>query len=140
MKRTIVSIISVLVFAGLLIVSNVQAGGNCTNASLQGTYALAGTVTDVDDGRIHALVGILTYDGAGQFSHRDTYNRNGEIFHRTFTGSYTVNPDCTGAHVVTFPSGAEATAEFVIVAGGSEMLLSQTDPPRFLASFVLKKQ
>ncbi len=140
MKRTIASIIAVFVFAGLLVVSNVHAGENCTNASLQGTYGWYGTATNVDNGRISADVAIQTFDGAGQFTGHDTLNSNGEIFHRTFTGSYTVNPDCTGTLVFTFAMGAEARAEFVIVAGGSEMFAIQTDPPRFVDALVFKKQ
>ncbi len=66
MKRTIVSIISVLVFAGLLMLSNVQAGENCTNASLQDTYGSSGTATDINNAFFSTLS--LTPGAAGSSS------------------------------------------------------------------------
>src|SRR5207248_3739634 len=44
-----------------------------------------------------AWAGKETYDGAGHVAGVFTASYNGEIVHRTYTGTYTVNPDGTGS-------------------------------------------
>jgi len=41
----------------------------------------------------------------------------------TFTGSYTVNDDCTGTTTTTFPNGFVVTGNIVIVDNGKEILM-----------------
>jgi hypothetical protein len=76
--------------------------GVCSLATVQGSYALfgQGTITGPLSGfppppfpTNHA--GIVTFDGAGNFSGSETASVDGLIVPATFTGTYTVNPDCT---------------------------------------------
>jgi hypothetical protein len=52
-----------------------------------------------DPGRLRgpfAEVGTQTFDGNGATTTTFTASQNGNVFQVTFTGTYTVNPDCTG--------------------------------------------
>jgi hypothetical protein len=68
----------------------------CTVASLHGSYGyfLSGPLIGL--GPV-AAVGIVTLDGAGGLSARDTVSNNGVIGHRNGTGAYTMNSNCTGS-------------------------------------------
>lgn len=68
----------------------------CTLASLHGSYGyfLSGPFNGL--GPV-AAVGIVTLDGAGGLSARDTVSTNGVIGHRNGAGAYTVNSNCTGS-------------------------------------------
>ncbi len=46
-------------------------------------------------------MGILTLDAAGNLlGGKATANLNGSVTHETFSGTYTVNPDCTGKSTI----------------------------------------
>ena len=67
----------------------------CTNATLKGDYAFAVTGPQF-------VVGIGRFDGKGGFTQvdyiSDSLRTTGAIsFRGGETGSYTVNPDCTGS-------------------------------------------
>jgi hypothetical protein len=65
------------------------------NATLHGTYVVAGSGTIVGVGPI-AAVGQHTYDGRGHTVATFTLSVNGTIIRGvTVTGTYTINPDCT---------------------------------------------
>ena len=94
----------------------------CSNATLRGTYAYTstGSITTPPDlaGPI-AEVGTQTFDGKGATTTTFTASGNGNIFQTTFTGTYTVNPDCTGTINLTAlgpvpPAGTIVTLFFVI--------------------------
>src|SRR2546425_11483471 len=69
----------------------------CTLASLEGGwgFALSGTLLAVPA----AATGVLTVDEEGNFSGHDTLSANGTILSETFTGTVTVNPDCTTSEI-----------------------------------------
>ena len=68
------------------------------NATKRGTYLVAGTGTIVGVGPISAE-GEITYDGQGNSVATVTVSVNGTIHSGvTVTGTYTINPDCTGSH------------------------------------------
>ena len=53
-----------------------------------------------------ASVGRFTSDSAGNISGSQTRSLAGQIAEETLSGSYTVNPDCTGTEVIqVFESG-----------------------------------
>lgn len=68
----------------------------CTVASLHGSYGyfLSGPLIGL--GPV-AAVGIVTLDGSGGLSARDTVSNNGVISHRNGSGAYTLNSNCTGS-------------------------------------------
>jgi hypothetical protein len=109
------------------------------NATVHGTYVLFGTGTFVGLGPLTA-VGELTYDGAGNTTATYTRSVNGSIQQGvTVTGTYTVNPDCTGSHAesdgshydfVAHPDGSVVTfieTDAGLVVSGTEVRLKPTD-------------
>ena len=109
------------------------------NATVHGTYVLFGTGTFVGLGPLTA-VGELTYDGAGKTTATYTRSVNGWIQQGvTVTGTYTVNPDCTGSHAesdgshydfVAHPDGSVVTfieTDAGLVVSGTEVRLKPAD-------------
>jgi hypothetical protein len=109
------------------------------NATKHGTYGMSGTGTIVGLGLI-AVSGVITYDGNGNVSVTATASVNGTIYRgSTSTGTYTVNPDCTGSFIQSngshydfwvTPDGSMSTwiqSDTGTVVTGSEHRLSQTE-------------
>ena len=96
----------------------------CSVASLKGTYAFHRTgVNNVVGGPI-AQIGINVEDGEGKITLiRTTRSDNGVILDWTDrpTGSYTVDPDCTG----TFLNKSQ---NLVVLDGGKRYLLLSLAP------------
>jgi len=87
MKRAITSVVFVMACVSLLVlglVSRVQAhGGDCSNASIKGTYGFSCEGTLVGVGPI-AVIGVFTADGTGNGSEVETLSLNGEISQGVF--------------------------------------------------------
>jgi hypothetical protein len=105
----------------------VQAQVSCTNASFQGAFGYTFTGLTGVNALPFAAVGRLVADGQGSVSGVETDSSNGEIFQRTYTGTYKVNPDCTGSEVTNDNFGTTVKCDFVIVAGGKEIQVIETD-------------
>ena len=104
----------------------------CSNASLKGTFAYTGTgfiVTPAAFAGPFAEVGTQTFDGKGATTTTFTASQNGNIFQTTFTGTYTVNPDCTGTFNLSAPAlGITVTLFFVIDDNLNEFQAVETLP------------
>ena len=110
--------------------SGIARAEGCTKATLNGAYAFS----VVDFATPFVVVGIGHFDGNGGFSQADyrgdsLRTMGARDFARGETGSYTVNPDCTGTQLihlnVPLPPGApfgashgEIENRFVISNGG----------------------
>jgi len=101
----------------------------CSTASLKGTYAFRRTgVNNVVGGPI-AQIGIDVFNGDGTRGLiRTTRSTNGEI--RDWTdeppsGSYTVDPDCTGSF---FDADGTKTHNLVVLDGGKRYFLLSVAP------------
>ena len=144
MNRTVTSVLFVsllilgLGFHGSLgpddvgLVPTVQAAASsCSLSTLRGSYGYTATGTIPGIGDL-AAVGIIFYDGAGHVRGTDTAAASiGVIEARTFTGTYTVDGDCTGTITLRFDAptfSGLATADFVIVNKGTKVLGIQTTP------------
>src|SRR5207245_64996 len=109
-----------------------QQLAGCTNASFKGVYSFAttgsafspgGEVGDV------AASGQIVSDGRGHTTESSNSSFNGLQTADTQTGTYSVNPDCTGsATSIHHPSGNVDTVNFVIVEGGAEAKFIVTNP------------
>jgi len=71
-------------------------------------------------------VAMTEFDGKGGLSQIDTVTVSGEVVadftHTPASGSYTVNPDCTGTFTINFTDGRPPiVANFVIVKSGLEI-------------------
>jgi hypothetical protein len=77
-----------------------------------------------------ASVGLITFNADGTVSGSDVHNVTGISCSRTFTGTYTVAPNCTGTvtQVYTASCGPSSTVGDIVVAtDGSEVLLMLPD-------------
>lgn len=110
---------------------------SCSLGTLQGRYGLTfhglGTSGPVP-APINAFipvagVGMMTFDGNGSLSLSETLSFGGKIAPLTASGTYTVNPDCTGS----LQAVNAAHLNFVIVHNGREILAINTDPGRVAA-------
>lgn len=102
----------------------------CSRATLNGNYGFAMDGTMQPVGPV-ALAGIIRANGAGAFSGVEVASIGGQIVQATYTGSYTVNPDCTGQaqyQLVAPNFVATRSMAFVITNGGKEFFMMSTVP------------
>jgi hypothetical protein len=128
--------ISLLIFASVIVgaVPLAQAR-QCSNASLKGAYGFQGFATIVPAGTPRAIIGRFVLDGIGNWSATLTMNDNGNIRRITDSGTYNVNPDCTGTL-----SPASGKVEIVVVDRGEEFYQMRTDPASVVLYGVTKRQ
>jgi len=123
---TLVAAVMALTLTG---VTPAQAG-TCSNRSLHGNYG--STITGQfgqAPGPLIPLEGLVLthFDGKGGFSQVDFTVVNGVPSGSDFskegdeTGTYTVNPDCTGTATIHFPNGQQLDLKLVVVKGGREL-------------------
>jgi hypothetical protein len=107
----------------------------CTNATLEGDYGfiVTGTRPSAPGGPVETVVGVAMthFDGNGNLTQTD--NIHGSITglaapNRQGTGSYTINPDCTGAMKLSNPGSPTLTLAIVVVDDGNEVRAAVVDP------------
>ena len=141
MNRIVMSITFASMSAvGLLAQTPAEA---CSNKSLQGAYGLqiSGTRPAAEvlpgfgillPGSIESVIGLVTqvFDGNGNFTQTDNVkgSLSGITFDRPGSGTYTVNPDCTGTFRITVGTPFPVVNRFVIVDGGKEFLSVVVSP------------
>jgi hypothetical protein len=150
MKRIIGVSLALAVSAALLVLSPISKPGvqvvhaqsGCNVGTVAGTYGFnnPGFVTanhSVKGAEVpFAAMGIIAFDGAGNVSGTYTLAFKGGISSgNTFSGTYTVNSDCTGSTTVT---GAP-NLNLVILGGGTEIFAIETTPS-FTGILDAKKQ
>jgi hypothetical protein len=135
MNRRTVSMTLLVVSVAMLMVlvtfGHARATKGCSNASLQGSYGIhltggagAGPIAVGPPWPSIAFVGVLTFDGEGQFVGNLTLRLNtpsGPITQSKvpYTGTYTVNPDCTAEDTLTnMLTGGSNTHELILVDNG----------------------
>jgi hypothetical protein len=121
MSRNIRSTIARAIFASLLISSiatRLSAQDACTAASLQGSYGFRVDGTNVSNPYLpvgpFAAVGKNTYDGQGHMKGAIVVSTNGSIITATYTGTYTVNSDCSGSKSVALSIGLTVEFDYVM--------------------------
>jgi hypothetical protein len=75
-----------------------------------------------------AGVHLVTFDGSGAFVSAGVSSLNGNVSESTATGTYRVNPDCTGTYTSQSSTGRTGTAFFVIANNGNEIHILPTNP------------
>ena len=97
--------IGIILFAALVVmVPTAAQAGQCSLGNAAGKYGftLSGILI-VSTGPIPvAAVGRAVLDAAGNASGTESRSIGGGFADETFTGTYTVNPDCTGAATLHF--------------------------------------
>jgi hypothetical protein len=80
----------------------------CSNRSVAGPFGYTSTGTRVGIGPV-AGVGVLTFDRNGNVTDgKQTVSFGGTIAEETYSGTYSVNPDCTGSVTVDVLSSIPA--------------------------------
>jgi hypothetical protein len=106
-------------------------GRGCGLYSVVGTYGVSGggtvgvgTPNPVQD----TEVGLLTADGSGNVSGSVAFSANGTLLAATYTGTYTVNSDCTATASINDSLGEHLHESGVVLKGGAEIRFIGTDP------------
>jgi hypothetical protein len=117
------------------------AEGACSNRTLQGDYGI--TIEGQAPGPTALRgVGMVHYDGAGHFTQVDHVVVNGTPppppqWHPG-SGTYSLNPDCTGTTTITFTDGrAGSTNSIVVVREGAEWHLVVDTAPSAPGFYVI---
>jgi hypothetical protein len=109
-----------------------QGLARCTNRSLSGVFNAAESGSDFTAAGVEngddSLFFTIHFDGRGHEFGSSTTSINGFSFPDTFTGTYHVNPDCTGSASNSFTSGGSDHVNFVIVEQGNEVKFFNADP------------
>lgn len=106
------------------------ADKGCSNASLTGTFVRRDTGTILSPATIAgpiAVVGTFTFDGNGSLTGAGVQSQNGNISHGTSTGTYTVNPDCSGTIINQGSGGHSSHYSFWMDNNGNEIQYICTD-------------
>jgi hypothetical protein len=132
MKRLLCLAVTVLALA--LITSPIQAAASsCSNATIRGTYAftLRGQIL-LPDGSSIVLDGLAkqTFDGRGNFTQVDAVAENGVLAPgwRPGSGTYSVNPNCTGTQTISVTGLPDVHLQFIISQSGNKIRQVVTDP------------
>jgi hypothetical protein len=102
----------------------------CSVQTLQGSFARTDTgfvITPPVIAGPLAGVSLVTFDGNGGFTSVGSAMVNGTRSDSTTTGTYTVNPDCTGNYTGQSSTGRTGTAFFVIADNGNEIHILPTN-------------
>lgn len=103
----------------------------CSVATLEGSFVRrdAGFVTAPPTiaGPL-AGVSLVTFDGYGALTSAGFASLNGNVSESKATGTYSVNPDCTGTYTTLSSTGRTGTAFFVIADNGNEIHILPTNP------------
>ena len=149
MKRTLAtSVVLCAVVVGLGIVPRAHAlNHKCSNATLQGSFGYTATGTLLPTGAPppfagpFAEVGRQTFNGSGETSGSATLSANGNTQKVTVSGTYTVNPDCTGSMILNVaPLGVTSHLDFVIDNDGLQIRTISTDAGIAVETRVYTKQ
>jgi len=70
---------------------------------------------------------VMSADGNGNLSGSDTVSKDGTIAQRTFTGTYTVNTNCSGSAKFQFSDKSNTSMDFALGNGGKAINFIDTD-------------
>jgi len=113
--------------------STLTAHAACNNLTIKGTYAFTihGTVF-LPGGFTLLIDGIdkVTFDGDGNLTQVDAVATNGNLppGWRPGTGTYSVNPDCTGTQTIVIPGNPDLHTQIVVAQSGNTIHGMVTDP------------
>jgi hypothetical protein len=141
-KALTIAAITVLAL-GVAPMANAHDKG-CSNATLTGTFSEKdnGFITNPPPAPASLFAGVVleTFDGDGTITASGITSLDGTVTPQTETGTYTVNPDCTGTYEVQIsPGGFTAHAFFVIDDGGNELQIIVTDPGTVITCIARKQ-
>jgi hypothetical protein len=107
--------------------------GACSNSTIRGTYAFTihGQVF-LPDGSTLLIDGLAktTFDGEGNLTQVDAVAANGNVAPgwASNTGTYSVNPDCTGTFTVTNGNKSPVHLQMIVAQSGNTIHDMVIDP------------
>lgn len=104
----------VVVVTVMLVPALAAAAPSCDVGSLTGAFGFHMTGTNTSHPTLYAIVGRLEADGKGTLSGTATHAIQTGVRRMKFTGTYTINPDCTGTSTLAFPNDITASIDFVL--------------------------
>jgi hypothetical protein len=107
------------------------AAEGCGLRSLHGPYGFAfqGQVVPPAAEELDlAGAGRIVFDGRGGLSGKEWDSTNGVQESLTFTGSYSIQPDCTGTATLVNSNGRTDHIKLGLIEGGQEFNFTVTDP------------
>lgn len=106
-----------------------ECDGHFSNATLAGCFGWSGTAfVNNTTTQAAAAVGLMHLDGSGNLNGWYSGDYVGSPVKKTYTGSYNVNPNGTGHMKFIDNVGSLLEYDFVIVKGGNEVLMTNTQP------------
>jgi len=106
-----------------------QVSTSFSNASVKGAYGwLTNKWTSDPNQQAEAVVGVATFDGAGNMKVSATDNTAGTVRTGKLSGTYSVNSDGTGSWVLKDSKGNESDGAFVLNAAGKGLQYLDTTP------------
>jgi len=105
----------------------------CSNSTIQGSYAstIHGTLL-LPNGSTLLINGIskATFDGKGNVTGVDAVADNGNLTPgwRPSTGTYSVNPDCTGTETIVVSGLPDLHLQFIVAQSGNTIHQVVIDP------------
>jgi len=102
----------------------------CSIATLEGSFVRKDTGFVLAPPTVAgplAGVHLLNFSGQGTFTSAGFSSLNGTVSESTGTGTYTVNPDCSGTYTSLSSTGRTGTAFFVIADNGNEIHILPTN-------------
>lgn len=100
----------------------------CSLRTLKGTYLYHCTGVNGQDQDHFAFAGYDHYNGDGTMTGIYSFSDKDNILHHvSYTGTYTVNPDCTGTFTTKDETGAVVHADLFFGRDGEEVSFLLTD-------------
>jgi hypothetical protein len=119
-----------------------QGTAACELTGRSQTYILNLYGTLTADGKPKAVVGEATLNGHGDLTGSATVSVNFSLVGSglPFTGTYTVNSNCTGTVKISIQGESEMNFDMVIVAGGATAILFENDNDTLIAGTALYQE
>ncbi len=120
--------VAILLILSIAPSAQAQHDNECSTATLRGAYGYFFSGSAAGVGPV-AAVGLVTFDGLGGVSAKDTLNTNGTVVGRSGSGIYHLNLNCTGSASITVDAGQFSFDLMVIPhSSGAEFSLIVTSP------------
>src|SRR5690348_7864052 len=131
------TLIFILFTSGSLL--KVRAGSGFDNSSLNGTYGFAFSGLIAKGNHPFCIGGSWNFHGDGTFDGSDTVNLDGSVTPRTYSGTYSINPDGSGSAQYTTSNGTNHTRNLEIVNQGNTVEFVQTEVDIVSAGSLIKQ-
>jgi hypothetical protein len=106
---------------------------DCSNSTIRGSYAFTihGSIV-LPDGSTLLVDGLAkqTFDGNGNFTQVDAVAVGGNLppGWRPGSGTYSVNPDCTGTQTIVIPGNPDVHLQLIVAQSGNTIHQVVIDP------------